>query len=155
MKSSSRLLLGFSIGICVLIIATIVLVLTTGSQSTTLLPEDTPEGTIQRFLLAVQDNDFEKAYSYISTTPLNDEKISPAEMWRRSISGYTSNSVWKATIGKATTKGDQSTVKVNIEVFRPGGPFQDPVRSNNISFFLKKEGPSWLITSPIDIWWIY
>ena len=65
MKSSNRLLLSFGVGIGILVVVAVALVLST-SGSVSLLPEDTPQGTVQRFLMALQDKDLQKAYSYLS-----------------------------------------------------------------------------------------
>ena len=62
MKSSNRALVGLGIALGVLVIATVVLVLTLGRGSAPLLAQDTPEGAVQRFLLALQDGDYQKAY---------------------------------------------------------------------------------------------
>jgi hypothetical protein len=58
-------LLGFGITIGILVIIAVALVLSTRG-SVSLLPADTPQGTVQRFLVALQDKDFQKAYSYLS-----------------------------------------------------------------------------------------
>jgi len=64
-KSSSRLLMGFGIGIIVLVIITVVLALSLGQKNAPLLSADTPEGAVQRFLLAVQSKDYTAAYNYL------------------------------------------------------------------------------------------
>ncbi len=62
---------------------------------------------------------------------------------------------WKATLGKATQNGDYATVEVTVDTLRPGGPFENPVRSQQIIFQLSKIDGKWLITSPTYIYWIY
>lgn len=66
MKTSSRMLIGFGSAIAVLIIVTVVLVLTLGQGSSATLPGDTPQGTIQRYLLAVQNKDYAEAYNFLA-----------------------------------------------------------------------------------------
>ena len=98
MKSSSRLLLISAVAIAILVIVAVVLVLTMpGEESVSLLPEDTPEGTVQRYLLALQVEDYLKAYSYLS--PQRTDKI-PYEEWRLVSPGERPG--WKATLGKST-----------------------------------------------------
>jgi len=146
------LLLAFGVAIGVLVIVAVVLVLTIPGGGIPLLPEDTPEGTVQRYLLALEAEDYLKAYSYLSPAP--DEKI-PYEPWREPLVPFGERPGWKATLGESVVRGDEATVKVKVDVFRPGGPFRNPVRTHDIAFFLKKEGASWRITSPVDVWWIF
>lgn len=153
MKASSRLLLGFGVAIGVLVIVTVTLVLTlTGGEDVSLLPEDIPEGTVQRFLLALEEEDYLKAYSYLSP-PTEDE--TPYESRRKPFTDSGERFGSKATLGKSVVVDDDATVDVVIEVFRPHGPFTDPVRTHHITFFLEKVEDSWKITSPVDLWWMY
>ncbi|MBI2830595.1 MAG: hypothetical protein HYX81_05500 [Chloroflexi bacterium] len=149
MKSSNRILLWFAIAIASLLVITTVLVVTTGKRSEILLPEDTPQGAVQRYLLAVKDQDYRKAFSYLAPQYTIDY-----DNWRRSVAG-AANSGWKASMGTTIITGSEATVEVEISVFRPAGPFEDPVRANRIAFSLKKLGNYWLITSPTDVWWLY
>ncbi len=146
MKTSNRLLLWFGAAIGVLVIVTVALVIGTTRGNSVLLPENTPEGTVQRFLLAIEQRDYAKAYSYLAL----DEKGQPVpyEDWVQSLPpSVSADSSWKATIDKSTVRDSDATIDVTISVFRPRGPFNDPVSSNRVSFTLKKVGTSWRITS--------
>jgi hypothetical protein len=151
-KTSSRWLLISGITIGVLVIAAVVLVLTMPTPETRLLPEDTPEGIVQRYFLALEAEDYVTAYSYLSPPP--SEKI-PYEDWRGPAVSSEEKPEWKVTLGESAVKGSEATVDVVVDVLRPGGPFQNPVHTHYINFFLKKEGISWRITSPADIWWLF
>ena len=149
MKSSSRWLLAFGVTIGVLVIVALVLVLTmAGKGGAPLLPEDTPEGTVQRYLLALEAEDYQKAYSYLSTNMTY-------ETWRRQIYRSEERPGVKVTLGKSVVKGSEATVDVVVDVFSPGGPFENPVDTHRTTFFLKREGTSWKITSPTYVWWFY
>ena len=153
MRSSSRLLLAFGVAIGVLVIVAIVLVLTMVSKEPSpSLPEDTPEGTVERYLLALENEDYLKAYSYVS--PTSDSKIT-YESWRGSFSTSRERPGWKATLGKSSVLGDAATVDVTIDVFSPSRPFANPVRTQHYTFQLKKEGSSWSITNPVWLWFFY
>ncbi len=155
MKSSRRLFIGFGIAIGVLVIVTIALVLSTRGGSVSLLPEDTPQGTVQRFLIVVQDRDFPKAYAYLKV----EERgiILSYSDWVRNIppAFQSSPSAWKATLAATTVTGNQASVEVVVDVFRPGGPFEDPVRSQTVSFQLTKIGGTWFITTRPPLYWLY
>lgn len=152
MKSSSRWLLAFGVTIGVLVIVAVVLVLTMPTPETRLLPEDTPEGIVQRYFLALEAEDYVTAYSYLSPPP--SEKY-PYEEWRSPFTSSEEKLEWKVALGKSAVTDSEATVDVVVDVLRPGGPFQNPVRTQHITFFLKKEGISWRITSPADIWWLF
>lgn len=156
MRSSNRTLMGFGIAIGVLIITTIILVLTLGKGNTDLLAEDTPEGVVQRYLLAIQEENYQSAFSYFSPQDPKDigNPVMTYDEWLMSVRN-NSNSTWKASLGAFKITGDSATVDVMIDVFRPGGPFANPVNTNNETFILKKSGSSWLIISPTYLYWLY
>ena len=153
MKSINRLPLAFGIAIGLLTMVAVVLVLATaGAEDGPLLPEDTPEGTVQRFLLALEDEDYLKAYGYLS--PPTSEDV-PYESMRKRLARSGEKLGWKATLGKSLVMDDEATVDVVVDVFSPRGPFENPVRTHHITFFLKKTEASWTITSPVNLWWLY
>ena len=152
MKASNRLLLGFGIAVGVLVIVALVLVLTIPTQETRLLPENTPEGIVQRYFLALEAEDYVKAYSYLSPPP--SDKLTYEE-WRRRFVISEERPGWKVTLGKSVVRDNEATVDVGVDVFRPRGPFDNPVSTQHVTFFLKKEGTIWKITSPTHVWWFF
>jgi len=153
-KSSKRLWFGFGFAIIALVIVAVVLVLA-ARGNVSLLSEDTPQGIVQRFLTAVQDKDFPKAYSYLSLDE-RGVKITYAD-WLESVPAQilSPQSTWRATLNNAIVTDDKANVAVTMDTFRPEGPFTDPVRSQMVSFQLSKIGDSWFITSPPDLYWLY
>jgi len=160
MKPSSRMLIGFGSAIAVLIIITIVLVLVLGQGSSPALPENTPQGTLQRYLQAVQDKDYARAYSYLApqATPSPDGvKPVPPQTFEYFVMSAqnTSNVTWKASLGKIIETGTTASVEITVDVLRPQGPFGSPINSHSVTFFFKKIDTNWLITAPTDLYWIY
>ena len=156
MEASRKPFFIFAGIVSALIIVTTVLVLLNTGNGSTLLPEDSPEGIVQRYLIALQDNDYRTAYEYLSFD--DTMRFENYEEWARMVSGYPRGSSlppWKASLGNVTLNGNFATVDVTIETFRPGGPFSDPVRSNQVNFQLTKIENNWLITSPTYVYWIY
>jgi hypothetical protein len=152
-KPSSRWLIIFGAAIGALVIVAIALVFTLGGpRSTPPLPENTPEGTVQRYFLALQAEDYVTAYSYLSPPP--SAKLTYDD-WVRSIYTPAEKSEWKVTLGKSAVTGSEATVNVVIDVFRAGEPLDNPVHTHHVTFFLKQEGTSWKITSPWDVWWLF
>ena len=154
MNSSRRWLFIFAIVIGVLVIATVSLVLLTKGNKVTLLPEDSPQGTVQRYLMAIQEKDYQKAFGYLSFSPT--DKITSFSDWLMMVGPQSSSqSVWRATLGTVTENENNATVEINIDTLRSGGLFGDSQFSQQINFLLIKKGNSWFITSPNYIYWIY
>ena len=154
MNSSRRWLFIFAIVIVVLVIATVSLVLLTKGNKVTLLPEDSPQGTVQRYLMAVQEKDYQKAFGYLSFSPT--DKITSFSDWLMMVGPQSSSqSVWRATLGTVTENENNATVEINIDTLHSGGLFGDSQFSQQINFLLIKKGNSWFITSPTYIYWIY
>jgi hypothetical protein len=153
MNSSRRWLIIFTSVIGVLVIATVALVLFTKGNEVALLPEDTPQGIVQRYLMAVQEKDYPKAYSYLSFTPT--QKDTEYDDWIKFGLPVNSSVTWKATLGKIMQNSENATVEVTIDTFRPGGPFEDTQYNQQIIFQLVRVNGSWFITSPTYLYWIY
>ncbi len=155
MKSSNRLLIIFAAVIGLLAVVTLAVVLVTGNRQPQLLPAGTPEGTVQRYLLAIENGEYLTAYNYLYFQP--DNKIDTFEMWRQSFNNpYSTRPAYKATLVRSSTSGDSATVDVSIDVFRGGmGPFNNPVSSTVIQFNLQRIDGAWKITNPTYVWWLY
>jgi hypothetical protein len=68
-KTSSGLLAIFGVAIGILLLLTVVLVFVfSGKGTLPLLSPDTPEGTVQGYLLAIEDGDYLSAYNYLSSS---------------------------------------------------------------------------------------
>jgi hypothetical protein len=153
MKPSNRLLALFAGAIGLLALMTLLLVLIGGNKPVNMLPENSPEGIVQRYLLAIDNGNYPLAFSYISLPP--DDKTT-YDIWLQSFNRPTERPAYKATLGQSIITGDEATVEVVVDVFRSGsGPFSNPVNSNRVSFFLKNINGVWKITSPTYVWWIY
>ncbi len=155
MKSSNRFLLGFGIGLAVLVLVTIVLVVTSGGHVTT-YPENTPEGTVQRFLQALQAGDYQKAFGYTQVVE-NGKLLTVQDLMPYVVRppGYPTTS-WRATLGKTTTTGNTSIVEVIVDIMQPqGAPFGNPVNSQTVPFNLTFINGAWYITARPPVYWIY
>jgi hypothetical protein len=133
---------------------TVTLVLFT-RNTITALPKNTPDGVVQRFLQAVQDEDYQTAYSYMNVVEYNVPLT--YQNWLPDVQRpYTIvQSSWRATLGQATIKNDTAVIEVVIDVFQAGGPFENPVRSQTIAFNLTKIDGTWFITTRPSIWWLW
>jgi hypothetical protein len=154
MKTSNRFLLGFGIIIMAIVATAVTLAITGSNEQVKVLPETSPEGTVQRFLMAVKDHDYLKAYGYLAPQP-EQNKGDTYENWVRSVQSPRDTSSWKASILKSTVRDDTASVEVAVDVLRPEGLLVNPVTTNQVTFMLQKEDGRWLINQPVDIWWLY
>ncbi len=153
MKSSKRWLIIFGAAIGLLVIVAIVLVFTMSQQEgTPSLSEDTPGGVVERYILALQDKEYMTAYSYLS--PPADKELT-YEKWRESFGRYGGQNEARIRLGESEITGSEATVEVIVDVFRADEPFDNPVSTHRINFFLKQEGNSWKIKSPTYVSWYF
>ena len=153
MKSSKGLLLLFAGAIALLALVTLLLVLIGGSKPVALLPDNSPEGTVQRYLLAIDSMDYQMAFSYISLPPGDKTTY---DIWQQSFSFQSDRPAYKVTLGQSHVTGDEATVEVVVDVFRVNsGLFNNPVNSSRVDFLLTRSNGVWRITSPTYVWWIY
>ena len=154
MSSTHKVLVVFGAILATLVIAVTALVFLVDAPAAELLPEDTPEGTVQRYLVAVHENRFEDAYAYLKFSSY--ERVGTFEEWMQFYVGWpepTKQHTWKATLAEIYTEGSKSAVEVIIDTFRPGSIFENPIYSQNVFFTLERFEGKWFITSPVYIYW--
>jgi len=154
MGSTRKILIVFGAVLAMLVIAVTALVFLVDAPAAELLPEDTPEGTVQRYLVAVHENRFEDAYAYLKFSSY--ERVETFEEWMQFYVGWpepTKQHTWKATLGEIYTEGSKSAVEVIIDTFRPGSIFENPINSQNFYFTLERLEGEWFINSPVYIYW--
>ena len=133
---------------------TISLVFLTGGKQVALLAEDTPQGVVQRYLMAIYQGDFQKAFGYLYFDP--SQKATTFEDWLGMVGVPPYNqSEWKANLGKSTQNSDHANVEIIIDTLHPGGPFGNSQYTQRIIFQLVKIQGNWLIISPTYIYWVY
>ena len=67
----------------------------------------------------------------------------------------SNNPSWRATLGATRVLGERSEVDITIHVFRPSGPFADPVQTFNQTFSLVRQNGAWRIENTVGLWWLY
>jgi predicted lysophospholipase L1 biosynthesis ABC-type transport system permease subunit len=142
-----RFLIGILAAIGVLVVASVVVFLVRGNDQT-YLPDDTPEGVVHNFVLAIQQRDVERVYGYLADKdykPTYDE-VRQALMIDRI--GDANNGV---QIVSSNVNGDEAIVDVNI-IFAGGGPFQETYSNSGTALLVKQSGV-WKIESMSYPFW--
>ena len=136
-----RFLLGILIGIGVLILAALIVFFSRQNQQT-YGPEDTPNGVVHNYILAVLNGNYQKAYGYLA-----DLEYKPSyDTFRRSFATGTVNpSDTGVTIGKTDVTGEDATVEVNT-MNTQNDPFSSEYNNTGSADLVKQNG-GWKILS--------
>ncbi len=142
-----RFLLGILVGIGVLIIVALALFFARqGKQE--YLAEDTPQGVVHNYTLAVLKGEYEKAYAYLAEA----EHKPTYQAFRQAFFDHTidPNSAG-LEIGETEINGDEAYVTVYI-IYNPSEPFSGGYR-NAETALLERQGGEWkLLQMPYAFW---
>jgi hypothetical protein len=146
MKSSNKFLIAIVIGAVLLILASIILVLR--KPEPTYQAEDSPEGVVHNYFLALQKEDYERAYSYLSDT-LPGYPASLSE-FTQTINYYAwHSSIQEITLAIENEKilDSQAVVTVRETRFYNHGWFESSTYYNTIEVDLLKVRDQWKIVN--------
>ena len=145
-----RFLAGILIGIGVLIIAALIVFFSRENKQT-YGPEDTPEGVVHNYVLAVLNKDYPKAYTYLA-----DMVNKPSyDTFRHSFATGSINPASAGVkIGNAQVTGEDATVDVSL-VNTPSDPFSTGTNNVGVAQLVRQNG-TWKISSmPAYNMWDY
>ena len=145
-----RFLLGILIGIGVLIVIALGVFFARG-RTQVYLPEDTPDGVVHNYVLALLQKDYEKAYGYLADL---ENKPTLSE-FRQSFSiGKLSPDTSGIKLGKTEITGDDASVEISM-VYAAGDPFSTGYTSYGSAQLVRQNG-AWKISSmPVYTLWDY
>ena len=141
--------------VVLLAIVAVVIALVTGGEER-LLAEDSPEGVVQRFLLAMEEGDYRLAYDYLGAE-LKDNCTYDDFLNGRSKARV--EEIQATLVGTDTfDDDDRAEVTIAITQFRTSGPFLDPFESRTSSYqqsyLLRQEEGQWRLTqTPWPVYW--
>jgi hypothetical protein len=142
-----RFLMGILIGILALVVVALALFFVRrGSQ--TYRPDTAPEAAVYNYVLAVNERDYQKAYTYLA-----EGASKPAyEDFRRSFfNGMVSPNSVGVSVGRAEVNGDEATVQLNL-TYPTGDPFSSSYTNTDRALLLRQNG-QWKISSmPYNFW---
>jgi len=145
MKSTDKVLMGIVVGIVLLIV--VAFGVTLARPEPTYQSEDTPEGIAHNYLLALQKEEYQRAYSYLSPRikgyPTSLEKFIKHvhnNSWRFRLNTETTLSV-----ESAKTTRSNATVTVRETRFQGGDLFDSGQSSNVFNMDLHLDNGKWKI----------
>jgi hypothetical protein len=143
-----RFLLGILIGIGALVVLALALFFTRKDNTLTYGPEDTPEGVVHNYVVAVFQRDYEKAYGYLA-----DKKDKPTlEQFRKSfLQNYVNPDNNSVDIGGTEFTGDEAFVTVFVQ-YGSSDPFSSGSRNEERAILIKQGGQWKLMQMPSNFW---
>lgn len=142
-SSSTRWLAGIALFAAALIITSVLLSVLLGDDAE-LLPADTPEGTVQRYIRALNEKDPITAYSYVS------KDLEPDCTLQHFINTteYITERGVGAELVRTTSVDGSRVVRVEITESRLDPPFGGGQYSFTVTFTLEQQDGEWRMTEP-------
>ena len=145
-----RFLTGILIGIGLLVVVALA-VFFTRKDTQTYISDETPEGVVHNYVVAVLNKEYEKAYSYLADL---DNKPTYEEFRDSFLKGMVNPNNSGVDIGQSDITGDDATVEVTL-VYNPSDPFSTGYRDTQRAILVKQNG-IWKISSmPQYNFWDY
>ena len=145
-----RFLTGILVGIVVLVvIALAVFFLRQGSQS--YISEDVPEGVVHNYVLALLNDDYEKAYGYLADL---DNKPAYEQFRDAFLTGVVNPNNSTVDIGTSEVTDDTASVEVAL-IYNPSDPFSTGYRDVQRAVLVKQNGAWKLSSMPGYYFWDY
>jgi len=145
-----RFLTGILIGIGLLVVVALA-VFFTRKDTQTYISDETPEGVVHNYVVAVLNKDYEKAYSYLADL---DNKPTYEEFRDSFLKGMVNPNNSGVDVGQSDITGDDATVEVTL-VYNPSDPFSTGYRDTQRAILMKQNG-IWKISSmPQYNFWDY
>jgi hypothetical protein len=145
-----RFLTGILVGIAILVVVALA-VFFIRRDSQTYVAEDTPEGVVHNYVLAVLNGDYQKAYGYLADL----ENKPTYEQFRDAfIKGIVNPNNSAVDIGDSEINTDTASVDVAL-IYNPSDPFSTGYRDVQRAI-LVKQGQAWKLSSmPTYYYWDY
>jgi len=135
-----RFLTGILVGIGVLVVVALA-VFFARKDSQTYVPDDTPEGVVHNYVLAVLSKDYEKAYGYLADL---EYKPTYEEFRRAFLNGEVNPENQAVDIGESDIVGDVATVELEL-IYNSSDPFSTGYRNPYTADLVRQNG-AWKLT---------
>lgn len=146
-----RFLTGILVGIGVLVALALILFFVR-DRDIEYVDESTPAGVVQNYVLALQQRDYERAYSYIA----GGENTATQELFLNHFASYGGDEVRRTTVEIGETLDfSENRATVQVVIIRGSGGIFDNVYRDTQSVNLRREEGEWKITAAPYPFWDY
>ena len=142
-----RFLIGILVGIGVLIVIALALFFTR-QDTQEYVSDDTPEGVVHNYSLAVYREDYEKAYGY-----LGDAKNKPtfSEFQKAFFNHYVDPRNVGLEVGESKIAGEEAFVTLYL-IYNTSDPFSSSYRGTETAHLENQKGQWKLLQMPYNFW---
>jgi hypothetical protein len=143
-----RFLTGILIGIAVLVIVALTVFFSRKDGNLTYVADDTPEGVVQNYVVALHKRDFEKAYGYLA-----DIQNKPTqEQFHQSFLNHSVDPANAGVeMGKAEIVGESASVSLNV-IYGQSDPFSSGYRNADYAQLVRQNGVWKIKQMPYSFW---
>ena len=144
-----RFLIGILIGIAVLVIVALAVFLSR-KDNLVYVADDTPEGVVQNYVVALHKRDFEKAYGYLAELA---NKPTTEQFHQSFLNHNVDPANAGLEVGKAEISGNSASVSLGI-IYSPSDPFANESRNADYAQLVRQDG-AWKIKQMPSNFWAY
>jgi hypothetical protein len=145
-----RFLTGILIGIAVLIIVALTAFFSRKDGNLNYVADDTPEGVVQNYVVALHKRDFEKAYGYL----VDIQNKPTQEQFHQSFLNHNVDPANAGVeMGKAEIVGNSASVSLNV-IYGQSDPFSSGYRNTDYAQLARQNG-AWKIKQMPPSFWAY
>ncbi len=147
MKQDRGLLIILSV-IAILIVVSLVLFFIRQDDQQAYQPENTPEGVVHNYVLALHQGDYQRAYGYLQDA---DEKPTFAQFQQNFFENTWALENSSAHIDTSDETGDDAYVAITV-THNSSFPFEQPWYENGSAWLVKQDGQWKLAYAPSPYW---
>lgn len=144
---SDRSLLAIGVGILVTAALSVAVVVAVGNRPPASFPSGTPERTLQEYLEAWEDEDYEAAYEFFSskvraavTVEAFRDSAEQQEQFGYLPEGFEPH----VLLDRVESEGDRASIYLTVETSLLGVPFVGDIRTTRVIHCVREEG-TWKI----------
>lgn len=144
-----RFLTGILVGIAVLVVVALV-VFFVRRDTQSYVSEDTPEGVVHNYVLALLNDDYKRAYGYLADL---EDKPTYEQFRDTFIKGTVNPNNSGVEVGTSQINGDTASVEITM-IYNPSDPFSTGYRDVERAI-LVRQGKTWKLSSMPYYFWGY